>query len=87
MVNIPTDIDKMLINKGLESLGGVTEFEKQLNISKQFSDKKSDFFSKAKSRIRKIAKLPSITLEGKLLSELNSKIEIAYQKTILNTTI
>ena len=84
LINTLTDIDKMLINKGLESLGGVTEFEKQLNISKQFSDKKSDFFSKAKSRFRKISKLPSITLEGKLLSELNSKIEIAYQNTILH---
>ena len=87
LINKPTDIDKILINKGLESLGGITEFEKQLNISKQFSDKKSDFFSKAKSRIRKIAKLPSITLEGKLLSELNSKIEIAYKNNILNKTI
>lgn len=77
----PTDIDKILINKGLESIGGVSEFEKQLKIAQQFSDRKSDFISKLKSRYRKIAKTPDLTTEGKLLKELNSKMEIAYKNT------
>lgn len=78
----PTDIDKMLINQGLEYIGGMQEFEKMMDNSKHIINKPSYFISKIKKRVRDISKNTNFTIENPQISELNTKIDFAYQNTL-----
>ncbi|SIQ65441.1 hypothetical protein SAMN05880574_11961 [Chryseobacterium sp. RU37D] len=81
-IQSPSDFDAPLICMCIESLGGIKEFEKMLEATKPYINRPSDFFSKVRSRYRDICANAKTTQESPLLSELNSKIDFAYQNTL-----
>lgn len=78
IVNRISDVDNMLIMKGIEHIGGMDMLEKIINTSKNFIARKSDFFSKMKRRYRDKSKLPNHTMINPLINELNDKVSLAY---------
>lgn len=80
-IKSPSDFDAPLICMCIESLGGIKGFEKMLEATKPYINRPSDFFSKIRSRYRDICANTKTTQESSLLSELNSKIDLAYENT------
>ena len=77
----PSDLDNMLINIGIDHIGGVTELEDLINRSR-VDNSRRDFYSKLKRRYRDKAKDTNFTYESVLIKELNEKVEFAYQNTM-----
>ncbi|MEL4308936.1 hypothetical protein [Joostella sp. CR20] len=82
LINKISDMDNMLINQGVENIGGLMVLENMINDSRHFKDKPRDFYSKMKKRYRDKSKLSKFTYASPLIDELNEKVGLAYQNTI-----
>lgn len=82
LINKISDLDNMLINQGIEKIGGFMNLENMIDQSRAFINRKSDFFSKMKKRYRDKSKLPKFICDSPLFFELNEKVEIAFQNTL-----
>ncbi len=82
LVNKPSDLDIMLINMGIDSVGGLTILEGMVENSKPFSNRGSDFFSKIKKRYRDKSTSEKFTLINPYIEELDSLIKLSYNNAI-----
>lgn len=78
----PKDILKQLAGEGVRALGGLIEFEKILDGMVPYINIRKREIARTKASIRKIVNDSGSTIESPLLSELNSKIDLAYQNTL-----
>lgn len=74
---------EQLANEGIKAMGGLSEVMELIDASRPFNENiRKEYYSRRKKEVKDIANNPKFTYQGKLLEELNTKVEQAYQNTI-----
>lgn len=82
-INSKRNLLEQLANEGIKAMGGVSEVMELIDASRPFNNTRKEYFSRRKSEVREIANNPNFTYKNSLLEELNTKVEQAYQNSIL----